>query len=92
METEKAEQEKEVKINPNPIVETTSIIDKADATATRMEIANKKAEETLIRLEAIAARMMLGGRAEAGQVNKTPEQTATEATDARVAIALKKYK
>ena len=68
----------EVKPIETPITETTSVIDKADAVAQRMENANKKAEELLIRQEAIAARMMLSGRSEAGQINRTPEEVQKE--------------
>lgn len=85
------ESQKKEEVN-TPIVETTSIIDKADAVAQRMEAANVRAEALLVRQEAIAARMMLGGKAEAGQVNKTPEQNEAEAIDKRVAETLKRFK
>lgn len=75
-----------------PIVETTSIIDKADAVALRMEAANKKAEELLIRQEAIAARMMLGGKSTAGDSPKTREQTEAEKIDAEVEATIKRFK
>jgi len=54
--------------------ETTSIIDRADNIAKRLEEANKKSEELISKQEAIAARMMLGGKAEAGIQPKTPEE------------------
>lgn len=60
------------------IPETTTIIAKADAVAQRMEEANKKAEELLVRSEAMNARMMLAGRTEAGTVTKSPEEEVKE--------------
>lgn len=78
--------------NLNPITETSSIIDKADAVALRMEQANKRAEELLTRQEAIAARMMLSGRTEAGSTNKTKEQLQQEEVDKKVSEALKRYR
>lgn len=74
-----------------PQSENISIIDKADAVAKRMEEANKKAEELLNRQEAIAARMLLSGRAEAGQ-QKTAEQTAEEKEDEKVKQTLGRYR
>jgi hypothetical protein len=85
--TQKEEQKTET-----PITETSSIIDRADAVAQRMEAANKKAEELLQRQEAIAARMMLSGRAEAGQITKTPEQAKKEEIDAKIAETLNRFK
>lgn len=75
----------------NPITETSSIIDKADAVAKRMEEANKRAEELLTRQEAIAARMMLSGKSEAGMPHKTAEQIEKEKLDEEVAQSMKKF-
>lgn len=83
----KTEVEKQV---DTAVSETSSIIAKADAAAARMEAANKKAEELLIRSEAIASRMMLSGKAEAGSA-KTPQQQQAEEVDAKVKETLKKY-
>jgi len=86
------EEKKEEEKVEAPITETTSIIDKADAVAKRMQEQNDRAEQLLIRQEAIAARMMLSGRAEAGQVNKTKEQTDAEEVEKRAQAALKMFK
>ena len=47
-----------------------TIIDKAEKSAERLEAANKKAEELLARNQAVATRMAMGGKSEAG---KAPE-------------------
>ena len=93
-ETEKpqAGAETEAKKEDNTISETASIIEKADAVAKRMEQANKKAEDLLIRQEAVAARMMLSGRAEAGQVKKSAEEEVNEKLDADVKAAINRYR
>lgn len=80
-------------IEPSPPqTETTSLIEKADNVAKRMEAANKKTEELLERQEAVAARLLLSGRAEAGAETKTPEQTTEEKVKADVDAALKRYR
>jgi len=84
--------QQEVHTEANPITETASIIERADAVAKRMEDANKKAEELLARQEAAAARMMLSGRAEAGQIKKTAEEEQKEQLDEKVKAALGRYK
>jgi len=89
--TEQTQPQAEIKTEA-PITETASIIDRADAVAKRMEEANKKAEQLLARQEAVAARMMLSGRSEAGQIKKTAEQEQTEKIDAMVKASLDRYK
>jgi len=80
------ESKEEVKdVNPE------SILERAEKANLRAEENIKKQEELLKRQEAIATRLLLGGRAEAG-TNKTPQQTAQETEDARVAAVLKKYR
>jgi len=61
----------EPKPEPTP-EEPASIIDRADAVAKRIEEANKKTEELIGRQEAVAAKMMLAGRAEAGSASPKP--------------------
>lgn len=83
----------EVKTEEKPVIpDTTNLIDKADAVAKRMEEANKRAEELLTRQEAIAARMLLSGKSEAGQVMKTPEQLAQEKQAADLEATLKRFR
>lgn len=65
-------------INTADVVAPTSLIDHADAVATRMEAANKKAEELIERQEKIAARLLLSGRTEAGTVLKSSEELEKE--------------
>lgn len=74
------------------ITNTDSIIERADAIATRIENSNKKAEELLARHEAVAARILLGGRAEAGAPVKTPEQSLKEKQEAEVKAALTRFR
>jgi len=57
--------QEQVSLNPAP--DTLSLISQADAVAARIEAANKQAAELLQRQEAILARNLLSGRAEAGQ-------------------------
>lgn len=85
------QQEQVILPAPASISETLSIIEKADAVAKRMEAANKKAEEINNRIEANLARMMLGGRAEAGAPMKTEEQLQKEDIDKQIAERLKIY-
>ena len=75
-----------------PPSDTPSLIDRADAVAKRMEEANKKAEELLTRQEAIAARMLLSGRADAGHIEKTPEQNQKEEADKQAQEIIKRFR
>jgi len=63
---------------PNYIETTPNLLDKADAVAARMEAANKKSEELLIKHEAVVARLMISGRAQAGVVAEPKEETPAE--------------
>lgn len=64
--------------------ETTSMLDRADRAAERMEKATKEYQKLVERNEAIAARMLISGRAEAGVVAKTPQEKADAEMDKRV--------
>jgi len=91
----KTEGKQEQVTSPVPvasITETASIIERAENVAKRIEEANKRAEELVNRNEAVAARIMLSGKAEAGAQAKTPAQTEQEKVDAQVEAALKRYK
>ena len=61
--------------------ETTSELDRADAIAERQKKENDRREEILRREEALEARRMLGGRAEAGQTQEKKEETPQEYKD-----------
>lgn len=69
----------------------TDVVDRAVAAAERLEKANTRTEELVKRQEAIAARVMLGGRTDAGAIQKTPEQITDEKIDADVAMTMKRY-
>lgn len=73
------------------ITSTPTLIERADSAAKRMEEANKKSEELLARHESILARNMLSGRAEAGTIQKSPEQTEKEMIDKQVAETMKRF-
>ena len=53
--------------------ETVKQFDRADATVKRLEEANKATEELLKRQEAVAARMLLSGKTDAGQTTVDPK-------------------
>jgi len=59
-----------------PQINSTEMIDRANAAAQRLEEANKKQEELIKRQEALQVRQLLGGKAEAGtpQKEETPEE------------------
>lgn len=69
-----------------------SMLERADSIAKRLEAANLKAEELVKRNEAVAARIMLSGRADAGAAVKTPEQLEEEAIEAEAQRALKRFR
>ena len=64
----------------------TTLLDKADAVSKKLEEANIKTEELLKRREELAAKEMLGGRADAGE--KPPEKK--KLTDTEYAEALQR--
>jgi hypothetical protein len=72
--------------------ESKSLVEKADAVAKRMEEANKKAEQLIERQEALAARLRLEGRAEAGQKIKGAAEIEAEKLNADIANTLNKFK
>jgi len=57
------------------------LIDKANSAAERLEKANKKQEELILRQEEITAKQMLSGRADAGQTSEKKEETDKEYSD-----------
>lgn len=50
-----------------------SMLDRADATVVKIQEANKRAEELVLKQEAIASRIALSGRADAGFIEKKEE-------------------
>ena len=75
-----------------PAPSNLTLIEKADAVAKRMEEANKKAEELIRRQEEITARMLLSGRAEAGQIQKSPEQANEEEAQKQANAIIKRFR
>ena len=55
-----------------------NLVEGANLAAERMEAANAKAEELVARQEEAAAKMILGGQAEAGQAHVKPEEISDE--------------
>lgn len=74
------------------ITSTATLIERADGVAKRMEEANKKAEELLKRQEEIAARIMLGGRSEAGTKQKSAEELDQEKVDAEIQKRMARFR
>jgi len=90
---EKEKKEFPIDTEVSPLIpETRSMVERAEA-------AGKEFRETLNemrlerqKMEAIAARMMLSGRAEAGSQFKTPEQEEKEKVEAEVSKSLNRFK
>ena len=61
-----------------PKQEGEGLVDKAYKAAEKLEAANKKTEELIQRQEALIAKQMLGGRAQAGTIIKTQSETEAE--------------
>jgi hypothetical protein len=69
-----------------PKVETSSMIDKANEAAERLEKANKEQAELLRQQQDLFARRTLGGQSEAGMIPAAPK----ELTDTEYAEAFRK--
>ena len=61
--------------------EEIGLIDRANSSAERLEVALKKQEELIRRQEEIIAKRMLAGRTDAGDVEIPKEETAKEYKD-----------
>jgi hypothetical protein len=70
---------------------TANLLDRADSIAKRLEAANAQAEKRIAREEAIAARMLISGRSEAGIPPKTVEQTEKEKVDEDIKKTLGRF-
>jgi len=81
-------------VTPEPQEETRpiSIIDKADNVAKEIKAQTEKFEALVVRNEQAVARLMLSGRAEAGQPTKSAEQTEAEVLQKQVDEAVGRYK
>ena len=69
--------------------QTTELIERANATAQRLEEANRKQEELIKRQEQLTARSILGGRSEAGlgieeKKPLTPQELAKKVLDGEI--------
>ena len=69
-----------------------NIIDRADAIRKGLEEAIKKNEEILRRQEAVAARMMLAGKADAGSVNKPKEEEEKEEAEKQAKEIISRFR
>ena len=58
--------------------EEASPIEQANAAAKRMEAANVKTAELLNKQQELEAKRILGGRTEAGKIEKEPEESPTD--------------
>ena len=72
--------------------DTSTYFTKAEELAKRVEDANKKTEELVIRQEKVAARMLLSGRTEAGAPPKTKQQEQEDLVAAQVKESLARFK
>lgn len=76
---------------PPEAPQSPNLIEKAESIAKRLEEANKRAEELARRNEETLARLMLSGRAQAGTIQKTPEQEEEEQINKEVEGTLRKF-
>ncbi len=96
MNEEKQETKEESKEETTPKGETTpdtdqSPIEKGEKILKGIDEGMKKYEALVIRQEEAAARMLVGGKGEAGEAIKSPEEEADAKIDAEVAETLKAY-
>ena len=69
------------KTKEEEIATSTKLINDASAAAERLEAATEKYKDLVERQEAVAARMTLGGRSDAGFAEKPREETPREYKD-----------
>lgn len=79
-----------VQTSPPPS-DTLSLIERSENSVKAMQEQNDRSEKLIERQESVAARMLLGGRAEAGGVNKTKAELEADAVDKQVDDALKTF-
>lgn len=75
--------------------ETATILDRADNAVKKLEALEaieKRLDEKVNRIESAAARIIMGGRSQAGQAQKTPEQIQQEKIDEEVKRIVSGYK
>lgn len=71
---------------------TTNILDRADNLRKGLKEENDRTEALLKRQEAVAARMLLAGKAEAGQEAKTPEETNKEEAELKAKEIVSRFR
>ena len=74
------------------VIPTASLIERADALRKGLEETEARIKGHIDRFESIAARTILSGRAEAGQISKTPEQITKEEVDRQAAEIIKRFR
>lgn len=67
-------------------------IEKAEGILKQIDEKLKKSEEVTARMEKAATRMMLGGKADAGEPMKTEEQTAADKNEADIKETIDRFK
>jgi hypothetical protein len=77
--------------SPN-VSETMSIIERAEKTQKLLDEANAKAERYKNEIEALIARRLLSGKAEAGTLNKSKEELEKEAADKEIKDILARFR
>ena len=95
-QTEEAQPKAEDKVEkaedkPEDSSEEPSAIEKGQAILDGIKEQNEKLEALTKRNEDVAARMMLGGKAEAGVPIKSPEEEAKEKTDVEIKEAIDRF-
>lgn len=73
------------------VEEAPNMLDRADATAKRIEEANAKTEALIRRQEQVAARMLLAGKTNAGQV-KSPEEMTKDSDEEKALAIVNRFK
>ena len=102
MDVSQTEEKKEVqpkaedKVEKDNKTETTKIpgqtpIEKVEATLIKIEAAEERVKKVTQEFKQAADRMMLSGKAQAGEQFKTPEQTAKEKQDAEIEATVHKF-
>jgi len=92
---EKGAEKKEYPIDTevSPLIpETKSMVERAENASERLAKLIEEERKLVARNEALVARMMLSGKAEAGSLFKTPEQTEKEKMDAEISKTINRFK
>ncbi len=78
MDSKNKEKEKPTEEKKEEKVEASTMVDSAYVAAERLEAANKKTEELIVRQEELMAKQALAGKAEAGTEPEKPKESTDE--------------